>query len=247
MREAAYLHAKTGSFRSALARARAISMRALAANDGWYVAVSGGKDSTCVLALVRECAPAAPAVSSIQEWRLPETAEYLARVGNLALTASGTDHGTNWAPNWEGEDDIPEGVAWLGAKIGGDDRTVKNYGRSETGVFLGTRADESRARRKLMRARGPLFFNQCNQVWQCSPIAHWSVLDVWAYILSERLDYNRAYDVMERIGVPLDQQRIGPFAVEKVLGRGQLAILKQGWPAVWNGYAAAHPEARLYV
>ena len=52
---------------------------------------------------------------------------------------------------------------------------------------------------------------------------------------------------MSEIGVPLEQQRIGPLAVDSVLGYGQLAILKRGWPDVFNRYAARHPEARNYV
>jgi 3'-phosphoadenosine 5'-phosphosulfate sulfotransferase (PAPS reductase)/FAD synthetase len=237
------LYARLSIFRQRLAHSRAIIKRALSQNDSWCVAVSGGKDSTCLLDLVRQQAPQTPAVSSIQEWCLPETTVYLARLDNLERVASGSDHNTGWSPNWQSRADIPPGVKWLGGK----GQVVKNYGRPESGVFLGTRIEESSDRKKLYKARGSLFFHQGNQTWQCSPLAEWSVLDIWAYILSHKLDYNRAYDRMREIGLPLEQQRIGPLAIDKVLGYGQLAILKRGWPELFNQFAAVHPEAREFV
>lgn len=237
------LYARTRQYAHRVDEARRVIERAWLTNPAWYVAVSGGKDSTCVLGLVREMHPNTPAVASIQQWCLPETTEYLARIQNLDRVASGSDHGTGWSPNWESEADAPEGVEWIGER----GHVVKNYGRSETGVFLGLRSDESAARRVHLRTMGLLFFSQKNNVWQCSPIARWSVMDVWAYIISSGLDYNKAYDRMSEIGVPLEHQRIGPLAVDKVLGYGQLAILKRGWPDVFNQYAVRHPEARNYV
>jgi 3'-phosphoadenosine 5'-phosphosulfate sulfotransferase (PAPS reductase)/FAD synthetase len=244
----ALLYAKTRQHKRRVDEARRIVSSALAtAESRWYVAFSGGKDSTCLLSLVREQAPSTVAVSSIQEWRLPETSEYLGSIANLALTASGSDHGTGWSPNWENAEAIPPGVLWLGAKIGDDDQTIKNYGRSENGVFIGLRADENARRKVHIRKAGALFFNSTNQVWQAYPIAHWSVMDVWAFILANGIDYNHAYDRMTEIGVPLEQQRIGPLAIESVLGYGQLAILKRGWPELFNQFSARHPEARNYV
>jgi 3'-phosphoadenosine 5'-phosphosulfate sulfotransferase (PAPS reductase)/FAD synthetase len=239
----ALLYSRTRQYAYRIDVARRTTERALLVNPAWYVAFSGGKDSTCVLALAREQKPDTAAVTSIQEWRLPDTAEYLSRVENLHQVASGSDHGTGWSPNWEGKDDVPNGVMWIGEK----GSVVKNYGRAETGVFLGLREDENASRRVHLRTMGTLFFSKKNAVWQCSPIARWTVQDVWAFIMAHGLDYNRAYDRMSEIGVPIEQQRIGPFAVDKVLGYGQLAILKRGWPGVFNKYAERHPEARNYV
>lgn len=234
------LHASLSQHKSRILQSQRVIENAFGRCNSWYVAFSGGKDSTVTLDLVRRFNPDVPAVSSIQEWCLPETKIYLDQVDNLETVASGSDHNTGWSPNWE---EAPGGIKWLGKK----GSVIKNYGRAEAGVFLGTRADENVRRKKLLRARGALFFHEGNHVWQCSPVAGWSVLDVWAYIYSRNLDYNRAYDRMREIGLPLDQQRIGPLAVERVLGYGQLAVLKRGWPDLFNAYATKHPEARLYV
>ena len=70
---------------------------------------------------------------------------------------------------------------------------------------------------------------------------------MWAYIVSTDLDYNKAYDRLEQLGVDPEHQRIGPLATKSVLRYGQLAILKRGWPDLFNRFAAAHPEALNYV
>jgi len=78
-------------------------------------------------------------------------------------------------------------------------------------------------------------------------VAWWSTLDIWAYIFSRNLPYNHAYNKMDEMGIDLERQRIGPFAVERVLGYGQLQILKRGWPDLYNQFVAQYPEMRAYV
>ena len=84
-------------------------------------------------------------------------------------------------------------------------------------------------------------------MWHCNPIHDWTWRDVWAYIVSQGLGYNRAYDRLEEMGIEPERQRIGPLAVERALGYGQVAILKRGWPELYNRFVAAHPEASQYT
>jgi len=243
LRERFELYGRLDQHRRRVKQARDIVARALDTCGNWYVAFSGGKDSTCVLTLVREQAPRTVAACSVPEFTLPETAAYLENVPNLERVASGSDHETGWAVNWAGPEDVPAHIRWIGAR----GSTLPNYGLALSNVFLGLREEESSARSAHLRSQGVLFFSKKGQGWHCSPLAKWTVEDVWAYILGEGLDYNHAYDRMSEIGVPLEQQRIGPFAVDRVLGYGPLAILKRGWPDVFNAYAALYPEARQFV
>lgn len=244
-RKMALLHAQLETFDYKVKAARDLVRKAIKECPEWYVAFSGGKDSTCVLALVREVLPEAPAVISIHKWRLPETTEYLAKIPNLHYIASGSDHKTGWGKNWESQEEADAhfpGIPWFDKNA---DR--ESFGRSEGGVFLGLRKFENSYRRKYIGKYGPLHFVKCTQKWHCNPIAHWSAIDVWAFIHSSNLEYNHAYDVMEQIGIPLKNQRVGPLAVGSVLGYGQLAILKRGWPSLFREYQCEHPEANGYV
>lgn len=224
---AARIHATTREHARKLARARGIVAKALAVTDDWYVALSGGKDSTAVLGLVREVEPDTPAVWSDDVFYLPETAEYMERVGGLHHIRTNATH-TSWFStegDWDGVGHFAEAA----------------LGRSA--VFLGLRADENSYRRVHLRSHGVLYRTRAG-IWQCNPVAWWSWLDVWAYIVSHGLDYNHAYDRLAEIGVQPARQRIGPYATERALGYGQLEILRRGWPAEYRRFVAAHPEAR---
>ncbi len=232
--EIAALHAKSKCFQYKLACARKIIKEAVSKTNQAYVALSGGKDSTVVYGLLCEYLANPPAVWSDDEWWLPETKQYIER-----LQASGLDvrqirtnaHHTEWF------------------EISGDYNGIPDYARRQEWelCFLGLRQEESKMRKIHLRKYGPLYFAKSDGFWHCNPIHQWTWRDVWAYIISNGLDYNRAYDRLEEIGVEPEYQRIGPFAVERALNYGQLAILKRGWPDLFNRFASKHPEARLYV
>lgn len=232
--EIAQLHARTQSFAQKMSSARRIVREALEVeNTQPYVALSGGKDSTVVYALVREQLPDVPAVWSDDAWWLPETGEYIARlqaesldVRQIRTTVSHTE--------------------WF--EVSGESTMLQYANHQDWSLcFLGLRAEESSVRRMHLRMRGNLYFKPVDDFWYCNPIHNWTWRDVWGYIVSTGMDYNRAYDRLEEIGITPEHQRIGPFAVERVLGYGQMTILKKGWPEMYNRFAAVHPEATLYV
>lgn len=234
----AALHAKTNAYRRKLKSARAIVTRAFekCAEVGCsgYVSLSGGKDSTVVFALAREQAPNIPAVWSDDEWFLPETLAYIRR-----LQSAGHDVRQIRTQAWHAE--------WL--QVSGDYNGIPDYARQQGWrlCFLGLRQEESKTRRLHLRSLGPLFYAKSDGFWHCNPIHDWRWQDVWAYIVTTDTDYNQAYDILERIGVPPEHQRIGPLAVERALGFGQLAILKRGWPDLYNQFCAKFPGASQYT
>lgn len=233
--EIAALHAMTSGYIRKLDRARDIVSRALnTPNAPPYVALSGGKDSTVVYALAREQMHNIPAVWSDDEWWLPETMEYIKRMQSSGLDVRQirtNAHHSDWF------------------EITGDYNGIPDYARKQGWglCLLGLRQEESSARRVHLRKFGPLYFATSDDCWHCNPIHDWTWRDVWAYIVSTGADYNKAYDKLEEIGVPPERQRIGPLAVERVLGYGQIAILKRGWPEMYNRFCAAHPEASGYT
>jgi len=228
--QVALLHARLPIFQRHVKAAREIIRQALETSKYPYIAFSGGKDSTVVLHLVREQASNTPGVWSDDEWYLPETEDYINRVSNIERIRTKA---------WHAE--------FLQVK--GDYDGVSDYAQQQGYglVFLGLRQEESVARRLHLRRFGSLFRAEVDSMWHCSPIHNWTWQDVWAFIVSNELDYNKAYDKLEALGVSPKHQRVGPLAVERVLGRGQLAILKRGWPCLFNRFAAEFPEARGYV
>jgi len=224
------LHAKTNSYRWKIRATRRIIEKAVAMNAvDWYVAFSGGKDSTVVSALVQEFLPNIPLIWSDDEWWLPETDEYMRRTKNLHHIRTNAYH-----------------AEWF--QVAGDYDGIPAYaqGLALNGCFLGLRQDESTRRRFYLRTYGPLYYAEKNQQWQCNPLENWTWQDVWAYIYDNNIDYNRAYDRLDEIGIEPQAQRIGPFAVDRVLGFGQLAILKRGWPDMYNKFTAKYPVARAH-
>lgn len=231
-KQLALLHAKLKIFEIRLAQARNVISDALALQKKPYVAFSGGIDSTVVFELVKEQMSGIVGIWSDDKWYLPETSEYVKRMqrGNDVRHIRTNAYHAEWfsvTGDWDG---IPEYAKSLNMEM----------------VFLGLRQDENSYRRVHLRKYGSLFFAQSDDTWHCSPIHEWSRLDVWAYIYSYGLDYNRAYDKMDSMGIPMKRQRIGPLAQRKVLGYGQIAILKKGWPDLFNRFAAEYPDARSY-
>lgn len=238
------LHARLPAFARKVAQAERSISEALAVMQRPYVSFSGGKDSSVLLHLVRCQAPECPAILSDDEWLLPETEALIAATPNLIRVARPLEHAA-WFTAWEHgrSATLPDSAEW----VDGSRWQWARDERGHDGVFLGLRADENARRRLYLRRFGPAHFSATHQMWHINPLAWWSVRDVWAYLHSREVPHNAAYDVLTRLGVPREQQRVGPLAVERVLGYGQLAILKRGWPALWNRFVAAYPEASAYV
>lgn len=176
----------------------------------------------------------APALWSDDEYNLPETRTLLAETPDL-IRVAGRAHHTGWFTAWQ--DGPPPDREWYGEDL---DAWVRDQGYD--GVFVGIRADENNYRRVHLRSRGTCIYAESRHLWQCYPVAWWSTRDIWAYIVSNDLPYNAAYDRLAAIGVPVERQRIGPYAVERALGQGQLAILRAGWPREYERFAARFEE-----
>lgn len=83
--------------------------------------------------------------------------------------------------------------------------------------FIGMRDDESYGRLMNVRCmknrdkKNPHTYRYVNgsspRTWICLPIHDWKAADVWHYYSSNKLDYNRVYDAMWKMGIPVHEQR----------------------------------------
>lgn len=223
-----HLRARLPAFRRRLASARETVSVALAAGARSYVAFSGGKDSLVTLALVAEQRPGITAIWSDDELEHAAQPEYIRRVCgvlgvSLVVTLGVTEH-AGWFRPWCSEPYWREPLReasriWVtvDAHMAG-----AGYGLS----FLGLRAEESWHRR--MNARRGSIYEIASGLLRCQPLVGWSVDDVWAAIACLGLEPNPVYDRMAEVGVPRQDQRVGPLPLSNE------GVLRACWPDLYG-------------
>ena len=184
--------------------------------DNPYIAVSGGKDSSVLLALCRRVKPPLDAVHLDYHTAYPETDAIFDTYTNLTRIDL-YDKLEGFARN--GVHDNPkEDQKWMADS-------------KWDGFFYGLRGEEASGRRRLASTRGEIFQNTRGE-WICQPLTSFTYDDIWAYIVSEGLTYNALYDGMwDR---PKDSQRVATYGMNKVLNYGPAAYLKMTHPELFN-------------
>lgn len=81
----------------------------------------------------------------------------------------------------------------------------------------------------------------CPWITHVKPIYDWSTQDVWTAPKLLGWDYNRAYDVMEKIGMSRHVQRVAPPFGEEPLQ--SLWVKAQAWPELWARMCRRVPGA----
>lgn len=213
-----------------------------------YIAFSTGKDSVVMADLAWQQNPHIPAVYFDADCAYPESSALLGR-----YTAAGRRI-IRWAC-----EPLLDTLQRVGgpASDGCEAETMRStvYRPIQSllaeyhfdGVFLGLRSEESYGRHKLAQVRGQLFWQKRDALWECLPVAHLSYMDVWAYIIENEIDYCIVYDRLMGMGIPPEDCRLSYWAGETKRRWGRWAILKQGWPELFNRFAAMFPEVRSYT
>ena len=208
-----------------------------------YLAFSGGKDSTCCLALVRAQRPETPAIYISAECEYPEQALFLWStpachwfpaaepfvqvLARYNLAQDTVETATMQAMVWE---PVP--------------RLLHHYGFD--GMCYGLRMEENpRTRGRHLRRRGPVFRSQRYGVLVCAPLMDWTYNDVWAYIVSHALPYCGTYDKLWE--APPEEQRLSYWAGETKRRYGRYVWLKRNYLPLWHQLVAAIPEVSAYA
>jgi predicted phosphoadenosine phosphosulfate sulfurtransferase len=123
-------------------------------------------------------------------------------------------------------------------------------------VIMGIRCQESMSRYRAVASKPASVtddaflgaFEGARWITKAYPIYDWSTDDVWRAPGLMGWDYNRAYDVMEKIGMPRNLQRCAPpFGEQPIRG---LHTFKTCWPELWSkmvGRVAGAATAARYA
>lgn len=256
------LHSELPAFARKLDWSLCIIEDALARCKPWYLGFSGGIDSTVVLHMLLSRHDIVDVCWGDNGWDYPETLHFLReteeRYGIHIKRYRAVESFQDFAREM-GRPDLAEDYdapgAWDNPREWDAIHLLKDTSfDGYDGVFLGLlgtrgkRGGESRAR--FLQLRGghrPLYQSASDRdTWHCSPLAAWTKRDVWAYVARYQVPYNPVYDVLARLGVPLEKRRCTELTCYRVAHYGSFAHLRQGWPALYNRFATTFASVRQY-
>lgn len=187
----------SSSFCEKVSQAKRVIKEALQVSKKPYVAFSGGKDSLCVLHLVLEQNPCIMVFHWDYGRYMPcfleeEIKEMAGKMGVRNFWVETSDkYKTADKPVWYEE--------FFGRV------TKRLLQEGYDVVFVGLRKEESLKRKR--RIKKNLSLTCIKEIW---PIADWSWMDVWTYIVSRKLPYLSHYDLYAPI-VGWDKVRFSTF------------------------------------
>lgn len=219
-----------------------------------YVAFSGGKDSTVLLHLTRLIKPDIPVMFANSGAEFPDTIEYiqyLERKWNLDLYEIEPSYTML---------EIYEKVGAFQFKnthkklVKGEMKRVLILEPAQQmrelgfdGVLMGLRAEESKGRMFNAKSNGYIYHTKYDDLWHCNPLNNWNTKDIWAYIISSCIPYNKIYD-KEWVG-GRENIRMAAYAgcTSMTITRGRWAFLKKHYPEVWREFVKQFPMVASYA
>jgi phosphoadenosine phosphosulfate reductase len=238
------MHSHLPSFHRKVGRTQQMIREALSEMTAPYIALSTGNDSWVTAHMVWEERPTTPAVYFDAAAPFPESTEFLAYLAQ--------DHPVL---TWPTEPILDVFERLGGPTAPGIDRATMEatvytpirallYENHYDGVFLGLRGRECEGRANSIKFHGRIYRYKRDGVLRCLPLADWDYRDVWSYIVSRGLPYNRVYDKMW--DMPIPDQRVSYWAGETKARWGRWVFLKRHYPDLWNAFSERFPEIRAF-
>lgn len=257
LERAAYLaHSMSAGYRNKVAA----SVDMIAANPGYAVSTSWGKDSVVLLSLAASVRPEitvihgryshpAEQLSDIDRVRDEVLSrEDMARVRYIEVTCPG---------EWEMFERA--GCAFLDAETSCQKNALKWWregflqsmkdamtSAGSTGVFIGMRQDESRARRMNIALRGAAYV-KADGVAVALPLARWSGNDVWARLISSDLPWLRMYDVADQRDRARSSFAWGAAGSSAIVRHGAWTTWRDAYPDEYQMWIDRFPELKRWT
>ena len=245
-RETYRLQANLPRFRRNVERSLGIIREALEEEPASYVSWSGGKDSTVLLDLVRKIRPDIPIVHVRTDIEYPDCKEWVDNfIRERGLNVTILEPPSAWQVLVEeggpfGQVNVA--TSRIDKECFFEPLAKEAEAKGYCQVFLGLRAEESRARLINLRVRGTRYYNQGRGLWTVLPLAWWSARDIFAYHVINDLPWEPIYD---RTFLHPDPERIregwwttGQTAYEHGMGDW----LRYHYPDLWRRAKETWPE-----
>lgn len=250
------MHARTLRYQRAVDSARRVASEALSVARAPSVSWSGGKDSTALAHLVRVGLGAdVHVLSEKDDLDYPGEESYVRGLADA------------WEVNLTIVRPPVSPLAWLlerrGQLSAADDMHSRAAGLSKACFYgpmdeankqhdlllWGLRAEESTRRRALLTRKGHTYQVKSGPA-RCAPLAHWTGLDVFAYLQTHDVDPLHVY----RCCGFLPEHRLRPWLIRKSwwipgahAAHGAAAWLKRYWPSLFRKLAEITYDARSFA
>lgn len=106
---------------------------------------------------------------------------------------------------------------------------------------IGLRKEESKGR-EIFLNKGNWQYPKYSKVPLYYPLADWSYKDIWAYIASQNLPYNKIYDY--DLILDKDESRVGSYLGTSKISKGRLLTLRLYHPEIYNRVISTFPMIR---
>jgi 3'-phosphoadenosine 5'-phosphosulfate sulfotransferase (PAPS reductase)/FAD synthetase len=227
------LRAKTPEYRRHVGYAEA-AVHAAQSAATMVLSWSTGKDSTAMTHLVRSIYPAVPIMIQFDDCDWPAKRPYAERVAA--------------AQKWDVHEVVPTFSVWdrmKAGKIGEDNFCAQSHSLTRDsflkplaemqhalgcdGVYMGLRAEESKARNAHLSLRGEVY-RLVSGEWRCCPLARWTSEDVFAYLVANGVEINPCY--FNNRFLPPDEIRVSwAIPTPSSLAHGDMEHFRHYYPA----------------
>lgn len=243
------LNATLDVYKRRLERAKGVINDALSLGIRWYIAWSGGKDSTVLAHLVNSICPNIEIWSEKDDCDFPEEMGYIKSVAerynfNLKIVTPAV---SLWDEIEKGGIDICEDLHSRGTELS-DTYFYSEVAKQEAlfdGVFLGLRMEESRGRKWNFKKRGHIY-QRSNKKWTCIPLAQWTATDIFSYLVINEIPILDIYYKTKFVNAP-EEIRKAWYLPSARANKGFCVWLKYYYPELYNKLMNKFSEVKSYT
>jgi 3'-phosphoadenosine 5'-phosphosulfate sulfotransferase (PAPS reductase)/FAD synthetase len=238
------IHQHSNQYKEAESKAIYWAKKAFNQCEKPYLALSGGKDSVALLAIVEQAAKQLNRNyvlwSHISDASFPGTIETIneaAKIVNRELFV--------WQPEFSAFDVVGKQSKVKFGKKGYFFSSIAYFAKDYDLVFTGTRAKESKRRNDAYKFNGHIFTTKVpSKIIRCDAIAHFSIEDVAACISKYNMPIHPIYEKRALSNMPL---RLGYITSIDLMDRDTVIFIKTNYPKEFLKLQNAYPEVRRYL